>query len=103
MQLVKLKNGSEELDGLVNATYTALGLLYEKNPAVVYELVMKCRDRNHKLFGQSGQDLVDLNLLQPDQQPHQSVRNIVLSAVKGDGLDMQLVWPVAKAEAEQPK
>ena len=101
MQPVKLNNGSEELNGLVNVTYMSLGALLEKNPIVFYDLVMVCRDRDHKLFGKSGQTLVDKNLLQPDFRPHSSVRNIVLSAVKGDGLGMQLVWPVAKTE--QPK
>ncbi len=38
----------------------------------------------------------ELALVQPDGRVHESIRNIVLSAFEGEGLEMHMVSPVAK-------
>ena len=68
--------------------------LFKEKPIVAYELVMKCRDPNHKLFGRSGEVLKSLALLEADGQPHDVLRDIVLSATSGDGLQMALGSPL---------
>jgi hypothetical protein len=91
---MKLKNGSEELDGLVGVTMMSVRRLTQTHPIAFYELVMLCRDPKHKLFGNTGQALNDLSLV-TNGQVHDSIRNIVLSAIEGEGMDMTLVSPVA--------
>jgi|688.fasta_scaffold817402_3 hypothetical protein len=93
MQTVTLKNGAEEALPLVTVTMMSLRTLMEQNPIVFYELVTKCRDSNHRFFGNTGDSLKQLGLVQAGEHIHDSVRNIVLSAVKGDGFDMSLGSP----------
>jgi len=96
MKTVKLKNGGEEVDTLVTvAMFSLRGLMAEK-PTVFFDLVMKCRDSKYVLFGEASKVLQDLALLEPDNIPHDSLRNIVLSAVTGDGLEMTLGSPLTE-------
>ena len=94
METVRLKNKTEEVEGLVAITMMTLGRLIEESPIVFYELVMKCRDRGHVFWGDAAKVLRDYNLIEYDGDVHQSLRNIVTSAVVGDGLDMRLVSPL---------
>lgn len=97
-ETVKLKNGTEEAVPLVAIVMFSLEKFLETKPIVLYELCECCRDLEHEPWGQSGPDLVKLNLVDktPDgYQVHGSIRNIVLSAIKGDGADMVLVDPRA--------
>lgn len=92
----KLKNGSEILTPIVVTTMMSLELLMTRNPAAFYELVQKCRDNTHKMFGNTESVLEELALIsRPTGSVHDFVRNIVLSAVVGDDLEMQLGNPVA--------
>ena len=90
---VRLKNGTEEARALVDGMMLSLTGLAKEDPLVLYELAMICRDRSHELFGKTGDKLSALMLIQPDGQPHGSVRNVVLSAMVGDGFDMHLTDP----------
>ena len=60
---------------------------------------MKCRDPSYKpLLGQIISDLQSFGLLESSSSIHTatintSIRNIVLSATKGDGLDLSLINP----------
>ncbi len=96
MQTVTLINGAEEARVLVNATMRSLTGLMEWNPIAFYELVMKCRDSNHIFFGNVADVLKRLRLVEASGSIHNSVRNIVLSATKGERLDMTLDSPVQK-------
>jgi hypothetical protein len=96
MTTVRLRNGSDEADGLVRVTMISLRDLAETNPIAFFEMVMICRNRVHRLFGNVGDLLKGRNLIEHDGQPHNSVRNVVLSAVVGDGLDMTLRSPCAQ-------
>lgn len=93
----KLKNGAEEATPLVAVTMMALRELI-KLPIPFYELVMICRDRNHKLWSNTASILQERNLLDETGRVHDSIRNIVLSAVSGEGIDMVLGWPVEGEE-----
>lgn len=94
MKTVVLKNGATEATALVATVMVALSSLMERKPMAVYELNELCKDRNHKIFGDLGTDLTELALLEGDGQPHGSIKNIVLSAISGEGLEMALGHPV---------
>ena len=94
-KVVKLKNGSEEAEPLVRVTIMSLRMLMESDPIAFYELFELCKDRNHKMFGNAGEKLAKLGLVGAAGHVHDSIRNIVLSAVEGEGLDMCLVSPIA--------
>ncbi|MGQ0527595.1 MAG: hypothetical protein ACT4OY_06160 [Alphaproteobacteria bacterium] len=94
LETVILKNGAEEAKPLVAVTMMSLEGLMQQNPIAFYELTMKARDSKHQFFGNAGQVLEKFNLVSANGSMHDSIRNIVLSAVEGDGLDMTLGNPV---------
>jgi len=96
-ELVKLKNGAEAMPSAVAVVMMSLEQLFRDHPIAAYELVMKCRDRNHKIFGNGGiqEDLQRRALMIGDGHVHESIRDVILSAVSGDGLQMTLSNPVA--------
>jgi hypothetical protein len=98
-ETVLLKNGSDEAKPLVATTLFVLEGLAKELPIVLYELAELCKDPAHKPFGRCGDDLVDRNLATRDEdgtyRVHNSIRNIVLSAVEGEEMDMTLGNPVA--------
>ncbi len=96
MTTVVLKNGATEVLPLVNVTMVSLNSLLGSSPMGLYELLEKCRNKDHKIFGNLGDDLIDLALLQDNGQPHGSIKNIVLSAVSGEGLGMVIGNPIDK-------
>ena len=97
-ETVKLKNGAIEAKGLVNVMMVALRNLLQEDPVTFYELVMKCRDRNHQFWSDCGDKLQDLHLVEQDGRVHRSIRNIVLSAVEGEMLEMTLGSPLPATE-----
>jgi hypothetical protein len=98
MEEVTLKNGSKEADVLVAATMVTLRDLINKKPIIFYELVMKCRKGDdHKFFGNSEKDLKALSLVENNGSIHNSIRNVVLSAVTGEDLGMVLGDPYARS------
>ena len=58
---------------------------------------MKARDPNHKLFGNACGRLSAVSLMREDGSIHSTIRNVVLSAVEGTGLDMRIVSPIDKS------
>lgn len=96
MNAVTLKNGSKEASAAVAATMMSLNALVRDAPIVFYEMVQLCRDPGHEVWSSSIlQDLMALSLVGSDGRVHSTVRNVVLSAVSGDGLNMRLAVPVA--------
>lgn len=93
LKAVVLKNGAEEVEPLVAVVMMSLRTLLRENPIAFFELVQLCKDRNHKPFGTTGTILEQTSLIQ-NGVLHDSVRNIVLSAVEGEGLEMRLTSPV---------
>lgn len=98
-ETVLLKNGTEELKSLVLITMFALNKLMDDKAMVVYELVQLCRDENHSLWGQACEDLQSLFRVQKTENGwlvNDSIRNIVLSAVTGEGSEMTIGNPQKK-------
>ena len=95
METIKLRNGAEEARPLVAVMMMSLEHLMDERPLALYDLVMRCRDRNYQFFGDNAKYLQDLSMVGSDGSIHDSIRNIVLSAVRGDGMDMILGSPVA--------
>ena len=95
MKMVQLKNGTEEALPLVAVMVMTLRRLYKDHAIAFYELHEICKDHTHKPFGNAGEILRGLRLLEPDGKVHGSIRNIVLSAVSGEGFDLTLGSPVA--------
>lgn len=98
--IVTLKNGDTMPLVMVTVVATSLKYLLESYPIVFYELVMSCRNREHQLFGRTGEKLIELALVDwIDADGRATVqditRSIVLSAVEGDELEMHLVNPLA--------
>ena len=93
METVILKNDTEELKVLVQTTMISLENLVNTNPIAAYELVEMCKDVNHKPFGNVGNILEDLGLVNSGQV-HTSIKNIVLSAFEGDGINLRLTFPI---------
>ena len=76
---------------LIVATVLNLERLIETDTIAAYELVELCRDRDHKLWGQTGETLLLSGLIESDGQPHDEIRRIVLAAIAGDGFDLRLL------------
>lgn len=93
MDVVELKNGTIEAEATVKAVSLSVRHLLAEKPIVFYELVMKCKDRDHKLFGDAEKDLEALSLIQ-NGVIHESIKNVVLFSVEGEGFDMTLVDPI---------
>lgn len=96
---VKLRNGTVEPLAIVQVIYGSLRRMFEDGiggALLAYELAMKCRDPNHQIFGSMGKKLQDLALIDANGRVNSQIKNVVLSAMKGDGLDMELVNPVAE-------
>ena len=94
MDMITLKNGKSEASGLVTSVMVSLNGLMKSNPMAVYELNEVCKNVDHKIFGNLGRVLVDRALLGQDEKPHGCIRNIVLSAVSGEGLEMTIGSPI---------
>jgi hypothetical protein len=93
--VVELKNGSKEAESLVQATIFTLKSLKERNPIALYELVQIARNKDHIVFGNLDEELKRLNLIDHNGTMHSSIRNIILSAFKGDDFEMVFVSPIA--------
>src|SRR3990167_887425 len=93
--MLKLKNGSEVAQSIVVATMMSLDALINSNPIAFYELVEKCRDSKHEMFGNTKEVVAKWALIDMNGSVHSCIKDVVLSAVEGDGLDMSLGRPVA--------
>jgi len=90
MKSITLKNGAVEAEPLVDMVMLTLSDLIRHRPIEFYELVMCCRDNEHVPFGNTGDKLKEWALYPISG----SIRNVVLSAVTGDGIDMSLGSPI---------
>lgn len=109
MSTITLRTGQTTFIPLLKAVKMSFEHLFQTKVIVAYELVMLCRDPNHKLFGDCGQDLAALQLVEKNPPGggriywvRDQVRDIVLAMVEGEGLDMQLVNPVGVQTETMP-
>lgn len=93
MESVTLKNGTEEVRSLVAAILLSLQSLIETYPIAFYDLVQLCRDPEYKTF--NIEILKSWTMIQEDGSIHTSIRNVVLNAVTGEGINLKLESPVA--------
>jgi len=99
MHTVLLKNGIKEAEPLVRVMmYLVLPDLLKNHPTAFYDLVMRCRDKSYKFFGNNEKLLKDKNIVDTDGSIHSSIKNIVLCAIEGEGIEMRLVNPLKKSE-----
>lgn len=101
VDILKLKNGAEEAASLVKVTMMSVKRLMESNPIALIELALLCRDRDHELFGNTAVELQSLGLVDPGGSVHGSIRNVILSAVEGEGLKMIFASPLAQVDSER--
>jgi hypothetical protein len=100
MKIVKLKNGSEEVETAVKVVMLSLRkLIQEGQIVVVLEIVSLCRDDGHTPWGGTGDVLKRLSLAEQNMdgqwKVHQTTKNIVLSAAEGEGVDLKIGDPIA--------
>jgi len=98
-RIVNLRNGGQEDRNLVAVTMIALESLLEdgiKGILAAYDLVGRCKDSSSFMFPKTEEELKNLSLLQSDGLPHDSIRNIVLSSVRGEGMEMSFGNPASR-------
>jgi predicted NBD/HSP70 family sugar kinase len=105
LTMVKLKNGAEEAEPVVKLVVMSIRTLLEsgkmEDTLAFFDLVSKARDPRYKVFSPVQENILKrLALLQPDGNIHESIRNVVLSAVVGESFEMRLVSPVAAKEVQ---
>lgn len=93
--LVRLKNGSEEPEALVKATMLHIQSLAQTDPIALAQLHGVCENSHNFPFFQGMREKLEGLSLLGHGEPHESVRNIVLSAVVMDGPFPQVVDPIA--------
>jgi len=97
IEVVTLKSGHPEGKALTLATYHTLSLLFDDKAIVFYELFQLAKDPAHQIWGNNTvEELKSLALLQSDGSMHDSIRQIILSAVSGEGFNMVLDNPIAE-------
>lgn len=93
-KLIQLANGAQAPDILVEVTMMALRNLIDSDPVAFYEFTMKCRDASHPMWGGTEDRLKKLCLIEENGEIHDFTKNTVLSAVKGEDLEMTLGSPL---------
>jgi hypothetical protein len=96
--VVRLKNGTLASRYNVKRVMATLGEMQTKmeNGAIlINDLVMKCRDDEHHYFDGCERMLFELSFVDADGDVVPSVRDIVLSAMKGEGEDLSFISPIA--------
>ena len=101
IKLAKLRNNTEEVEALVAGTMLTLHSLLKEQPVAFYELVMKCRDIGHSFFGNASEHLRSAGLVDENGGIHDSIKNIVLSAIQGEGFGLYLVNPIRDALSDE--
>lgn len=93
---VRLRTGIEEAKPLVATVGYQLRELLRDKPIALLELATFCRDPLHTFFGDTQADVQHLLEPAPDGVPRirDSIRNIILASIEGEGPDMALVSPL---------
>lgn len=97
MDVCTLKNGTEEAAVFVAATMLVINRMLDERPLHLYALHALAKDQNHRPFGATGRDLACGGLLSErgdgTYHMHSSLRNVVLSAVTVDGVNIRVSNP----------
>ena len=95
MNFAKLRTGKTVPMPTAETTFLSLRRLAPIYPAAMFELVELCKNSDYKPLDDSIEILRKHSLIQEDGRVHDDVRDITLAAIKGEGLNMTLVSPVA--------
>ncbi len=100
INMLKLKNGSEAPESAVETIMIYLELLMSKDPIALYSLVQEYKNpKKTRVVQSSLYEQIEGQLGLADYRQEKEIfKNIILSAVQGDGvLDMRLNSPVEKS------
>jgi hypothetical protein len=105
---VTLRNGEGVVGAMVSIVQKRLSDMLTPGaggmelPAAVYELHQICTGKQEKVFSPPLQKiLVDRGLMQSDGSVHSMTKDIVLSCLDGEGLDLHMVNPLAEGPLEK--
>jgi hypothetical protein len=94
MEMSLLKIGKSVPKPVAMTTMVALRQIAENDPLAFYELVELCKDSNHQIWGDTDK-LKGLSLLQSDGRVRDDVKEVILSAAEGEGMELSLGSPFA--------
>jgi hypothetical protein len=95
--IVTLKNGTQYARRTMNTVMHHIRQMQTEIPngaLLLNDLVTKCRDADYEYYPGCQWKLSELDLLDSDGQVKPSVRDIVLSAVIGEGMDIGFASPI---------
>jgi hypothetical protein len=105
---VTLRNGEGAIGAMVSIVQEQLSHMLTPGaggmelPVAVYELHQICTGKQEKVFSPPLQKiLVDRGLMQSDGSVHSMTKDIVLSCLDGEGLDLHMVNPLAEKSPEK--
>jgi hypothetical protein len=101
METLKLRTGIEEAEPLVKVTVMSLRELWKSGlpgTLAVYDLVERCKNPSYNIFKKNLETLQDLSLIDSNGNIHDSIKNIVLASVEGEGMKMKLVSPIQEVQ-----
>lgn len=97
MENITLRTGKTVPKSLFLVISTSFELLFTSNVIMAYELVMLCRDANHELWDDTGNELRNMGFLKiggTSYRVQEEIQDIVLASTDGDGGDLHLVNPL---------
>lgn len=97
--MLKLHDGSSESFPTVATTMETMRWIFETDLILGFEAVQIAKDKNHQPFGNAGERLAELALLDHTGRMHDSVRTIINNAATGDGASTGIRWPAPREPA----
>ena len=99
-KVVTLRTGAEVPEPLVKTALIAIARLNEINPVALIEAYEVARDKTHPPFGNTGEVLREIGLLERDGTMHDGTRDVLLATVADfEDYDFHLVSPFPSTEA----
>lgn len=96
--MVELIDGSEASKTMVDIVFGCLHELSQTKQDALAELVKKCRDNNHKLWGPTLGQLVTINLVKTNGTSYDYMIPIVLTMMDGQTENFKPVHPAPDLE-----
>ena len=92
--LVELNNKTKYPHFFVGITMWSLNNLLKHHPTVFYELVQKCQNSQHEMLDNTEEIAKKRGLIKQDGKIHEAIKNVILSAVTVNGLEIILGSPI---------
>jgi hypothetical protein len=99
VKVVTLRTGAEVPEPVIRTVTITMSRLMETDPIAPYEAVMMAREPGYVPFGNTGETLKRFDFIDNFPKLHRTVRDVILAATEGDGMDLRLVSPYAAQEA----